>query len=176
MGGMLFNIKPHINLLRSIIHFFNGKRGRPLDLFPAFVPETITVPNGFNPNKSSQKGYPMYNYMTKDGFPRSLRTYHPTQYRIFCKETSSNISHQLENLHSEIKPLAIALSEGSKGQKTSDDTLVCATRSEDLTMHKKLFKNTSYVLMGPGYTMLGTYQTGQEQKMMEDYKTLFNLV
>ena len=71
MGGMLFNIKPHINLLRSIIHFFNGKRGKPLDLFPAFVPETITVPNGFNPNKSSQKGYPMYNYMTKDGFPRS---------------------------------------------------------------------------------------------------------
>ena len=118
----------------------------------------------------------MYNYMTKDGFPRSLRTYHPTQYRIFCKETSSNISHQLENLHSEIKPLAIALSDGSKGQETSDGTLVCATRSEDLAMHKKLFKNTSYVLMGPGYTMLGTYQTGQEQKMIEDYKTLFNLV
>ena len=128
MGGMLFNIKPHINLLRSVIHFFNGKRGKPLDLFPAFVPETITVPNGFKPNKSSQKGYPMYNYMTKDGFPRSLRTYHPTQYRIFCKETSSNISHQLENLHSEIKPLAIALSEGSKGQKTSDETLVCMPR------------------------------------------------
>ena len=176
MGGMLFNIKPHINLLRSIIHFFNGKRGKPLDLFPAFVPETITVPNGFNPNKSSQKGYPMYNYMTADGFPRSLRTYHPTRYRIFCKETSSNISHQLEDLHSEIKPLVIALSDGSKGQETSNGTLVCASRSEDLAMHKKLFKNTSYVLMGPGYTMLGTYQTGQEQKMINDYKTVFNLV
>ena len=51
MGKMLFNIKPHINLLRTIVHFFNGKRGKPLDLFPAFVPETITVPNGFNPDK-----------------------------------------------------------------------------------------------------------------------------
>ena len=30
---------------------------KPLDLFPAFVPETITVPNGFNPDKASQKGY-----------------------------------------------------------------------------------------------------------------------
>ena len=176
MGGMLFNIKPHINFLRSIIHFFNGKRGKPLDLFPAFVPETITVPNGFKPNKSSQKGYPMYNYMTEKGFPRSLRTYNPTQYRIFCEETSANISHQLENIPTQIKPLAIALSAGLKGQKTSDDTLVCATRNEDRIMHKKLFKNTSYVLMGPGYTMLGTYRTGQEEKMIKDYKTLFNLI
>ena len=176
MGGMLFNIKPHINFLRTIVHFFNGKRGKPLDLFPAFVPETITVPNGFKPNKSSQKGYPMYNYVTKEGYPRSLRTYHPTQYRIFCKESSLDISHHLENLPSEIKPLAIALSEGSKGQKTLGNTLVCATRNEDLIMHKKLFKNTDYVLMGPGYTMLGTYRIGQEVKMLEDYKTLFKLI
>ena len=33
MGKMLFNIKPHINLLRSIVHFFNGKRENLLIYF-----------------------------------------------------------------------------------------------------------------------------------------------
>ena len=67
LGGMLFNIKPHINLLRAVIHSFNGKKGKPIDLFPAFVPETVTVANGFSPGKANQKGYPMYNYMNEEG-------------------------------------------------------------------------------------------------------------
>ena len=66
LGGLLFNVKPHVNLLRRVVHTFKGGRGRPLDLLPAFVPETITIPNGFGPRKSSQKGYPMYNYKTEE--------------------------------------------------------------------------------------------------------------
>ena len=75
----------------------------------------------------------------------------------------------------EIKPLPIGLSDGKNEEKTSKSTLVCATRKEDLNMHNKLFKNSDYVLMGPGYTMLGTYRVGQEEKMISDYKSLFNL-
>ena len=176
MGKMLFNIKPHINLLRTIVHFFNGKRGKPLDLFPAFVPETITVPNGFNPDKASQKGYPMYNYMTKDGFPRSLRTYHPTEYRIFCKSSITSIEKLLEQLPSEITPHAVKLSEDRNNEYKSNSTLSCATRDKDLKMHHKLFKNADYILMAPGYTMLGTYRTGQEQIMVRDFKSLLNLL
>ena len=113
----------------------------------------------------------MYNYMTKDGFPRSLRTYHPTRYRIFCKETSSNISHQLEDHHSEIKPLAIALSDGSEGQETSNGTLVCASRNEDLAMHKKLFKNTSYVLWAQAIQCLEHIKLARNKndKRLQDY-------
>ena len=176
MGKMLFNIKPHINLLRSIVHFFNGGRGKPLNLFPAFVPETITVPNGFNPDKASQKGYPMYNYMTKDGFPRSLRTYHPTEYRIFCKNSISTIEKLLKQLPSEITPHPAELSDDRNNKDTSNSTLLCATRDEDLKIHHKLFKNADYILMAPGYTMLGTYKTGQEQVMVREFKSLFNLI
>ena len=43
LGGLLFNVKPHVNLLRRVVHTFKGRRGRPLDLLPAFVPETITI-------------------------------------------------------------------------------------------------------------------------------------
>ncbi len=176
MGNMLFNVKPHINLLRSIIYFFKGARGSPIDLFPAFVPETITVPNGFKPGKTNQKGYPMYNFMTKEGFPRSLREYKPFEYRVLCNNSSVEIDKLLKNIDKAIKPLCIVLSEGLNGEKTSDDILVCAPRKEDKKMHRKLFNKADYVLMAPGYTMLGTYNNGEEDKLFADYKSLFDLV
>ena len=169
MGNMLFNVKPHINFLRSIIYFFKGARGSPIDLFPAFVPETITVPNGFKPGKTNQKGYPMYNFMTKEGFPRSLREYKPFEYRVLCNNSSVQIDKLLKNIDKAIKPLCIVLSEGLNGEKTSDDILVCAPRKEDKKMHRKLFNKADYVLMAPGYTMLGTYKNGEEDYLFADY-------
>ena len=176
MGGLLFNVKPHINLLRRIVYFFNGGRGKPLNLFPAFVPETITIPNGFKPRKANQKGYPMYNYISKKGFPRSLREYMPYNFRVLCNNSSQKIDKLVDKLQKEIRPQIITLSEGSKGEKTSDEVLVSAQRSEDRKMHKKLFNKADYVLMAPGYTMLGTYKSGQENKLVADYKSVFDLV
>ena len=97
MGGLLFNVKPHINLLRKIVYSFNGGRGKPLNLFPAFVPETITIPNGFKPKKTNQKGYPMYNYISKKGFPRSLREYMPYNFRVLCNNSSQKIDKLVDN-------------------------------------------------------------------------------
>ena len=176
MGGLLFNVKPHINLIRGIIHRLNGARGKPIDLFPAFVPETITIPNGFKPKKSSQKGYPMYNYKTEEGLPRSLRTFNPTKYRILCKESSGNVDSLVQEIPASIQPLVISLSDGKNGKKTSGTTLVSCQRDEDLKMHQKLFKGVDYVLMAPGYTMLGTYTKGQEKNMISDYLSMFCLV
>ena len=176
MGGLLFNVKPHINLIRGIIHRLNGARGKPIDLFPAFVPETITIPNGFKPKKSSQKGYPMYNYKTEEGLPRSLRTFNPTKYRILCKESSGNVDSLVQEIPASIQPLVISLSDGKNGKKTSGTTLVSCQRDEDLKMHQKLFKGVDYVLMAPGYTMLGTYNRGQEKRMISDYISMFCLV
>ncbi len=176
MGGLLFNVKPHINLIRGIIHRLNGARGKPIDLFPAFVPETITIPNGFKPKKSSQKGYPMYNYKTEEGLPRSLRTFNPTKYRILCKESSGNVDALAQQIPASIQPLVISLSDGKNGKKTSGMSLVSCQRDEDLKMHQKLFKGVDYVLMAPGYTMLGTYNRGQEERMISDYMSMFCLV
>ena len=176
MGGLLFNVKPHINLIRGIIHRLNGARGKPIDLFPAFVPETITIPNGFKPKKSSQKGYPMYNYKTEEGLPRSLRTFNPTKYRILCKESSGNVDDLVQEIPASIQPLVISLSDGKNGKKTSGMSLVSCQRDEDLKMHQKLFKGVDYVLMAPGYTMLGTYNRGQEKRMISDYISMFCLV
>lgn len=176
MGGLLFNVKPHINLIRGIIHRLNGARGKPIDLFPAFVPETITIPNGFKPKKSSQKGYPMYNYKTEEGLPRSLRTFNPTKYRILCKESSGNVDALVQEIPASIQPLVISLSDGKNGKKTSGMSLVSCQRDEDLKMHQKLFKGVDYVLMAPGYTMLGTYNRGQEKRMISDYISMFCLV
>ena len=176
MGGLLFNVKPHINLIRGIIHRLNGARGKPIDLFPAFVPETITIPNGFKPKKSSQKGYPMYNYKTEEGLPRSLRTFNPTKYRILCKESSGDVDSLVQEIPASIQPLVISLSDGKNGKKTSGTSLVSCQRDEDLKMHQKLFKGVDYVLMAPGYTMLGTYNRGQEKRMISDYISMFCLV
>ena len=176
MGGLLFNVKPHINLIRGIIHRLNGARGKPIDLFPAFVPETITIPNGFKPKKSSQKGYPMYNYKTEEGLPRSLRTFNPTKYRILCKESSGDVDALVQEIPASIQPLVISLSDGKNGKKTSGMSLVSCQRDEDLKMHQKLFKGVDYVLMAPGYTMLGTYNRGQEERMISDYMSMFCLV
>lgn len=176
LGGLLFNVKPHINLIRSIIHTFKGGRGDPLDLLPAFVPETITIPNGFKPRKSSQRGYPMYNYTTKEGLPRSLRTYHPTMYRILCKDSSNGLDGLKDRIPEAVSPLVISLSDGKNGEETSDSVLVSCQREEDLKMHNKLFKGVDYVLMAPGYTMLGTYKNGEESKMISDYLSMFRLV
>ena len=176
MGGLLFNVKPHINLIRGIIHRLNGARGKPIDLFPAFVPETITIPNGFKPKKSSQKGYPMYNYQTEKGLPRSLRTYNPTKYRILCKDSSGNLDALVQEIPASIQPLVVSLSDGKNGKKTSGTLLVSCQRDEDLKMHQKLFKGIDYVLMAPGYTMLGTYTKGQEKNMISDYLSMFCLV
>ena len=176
MGGLLFNVKPHINLIRGIIHRLNGARGKPIDLFPAFVPETITIPNGFKPKKSSQKGYPMYNYKTEEGLPRSLRTYNPTKYRILCKDSSENVDSLVQEIPATIQPLVISLSDGENGKNTSGTSLVSCQRDEDLKMHQKLFKGVDYVLMAPGYTMLGTYTKGQEKNMISDYLSMFCLV
>ena len=176
MGGLLFNVKPHINLIRGIIHRLNGARGKPIDLFPAFVPETITIPNGFKPKKSSQKGYPMYNYKTEEGLPRSLRTFNPTKYRILCKDSSGNLDALVQEIPASIQPLVVSLSDGKNGKKTSGTSLVSCQRDEDLKMHQKLFKGIDYVLMAPGYTMLGTYTKGQEKNMISDYLSMFCLV
>ena len=176
MGGLLFNVKPHINLIRGIIHRLNGARGKPIDLFPAFVPETITIPNGFKPKKSSQKGYPMYNYKTEEGLPRSLRTFNPTKYRILCKESSGDVDALAQEIPASIQPLVISLSDGKNGKKTSGTSRVSCQRDEDLKMHQKLFKGVDYVLMAPGYTMLGTYNRGQEKRMISDYISMFCLV
>ena len=73
----------------------------------------------------------------------------------------------LEQLPSEITPHAVELSEDRNNEDKSNFTLSCATRDEDLKMHHKLFKNADYILMAPGYTMLGTYRTGQEQIMIK---------
>ena len=51
-----------------------------------------------------------------------------------------------------------------------------AQRNEDRKMHRKLFNKADYVLMAPGYTMLGTYKSGQENKLIADYKSVFDLV
>ena len=176
LGGLLFNVKPHINLIRSIIHTFKGGRGDPLDLLPAFVPETITIPNGFKPRKSSQRGYPMYNYTTKEGLPRSLRTYHPTMYRILCKDSSNGLDGLTDRIPEAVSPLVVSLSDGKNGEETSDSVLVSCQREEDLKMHNKLFRGVDYVLMAPGYTMLGTYKKGEESKMISDYLSMFRLV
>ena len=176
LGGMLFNIKPHINLLRAIIHFFNGKRGRPIDLFPEFVPNTVTVDNGFGPGKANQKGYPMYNYISEDGYPRSLRTFHPTEYRIFCKEDASTIREAVKQVPEIVSPRVIELSASSDRGRTSGSRLVSSQRKEDLDKHNKLFKGVDYVLMAPGYTMLGTYKKGNEERMLSDYLSRFCLV
>ena len=175
MGKMLFNIKPHINLLRSIVHFFNGKRGKPLDLFPAFVPKTITVPNGFNPKKSSQSGYPMYNYINEHGNPKSLRTFYSNKYRILCNKSAEKITDEITKITEILRPLLIVLSDGKNDEKTNDLFLVCSQRKEDQLMHKKLFKKADYVLMAPGYTMLGTYFFGDEKKIIKDYLSRFIL-
>ena len=176
LGGMLFNIKPHINLLRGVIHSFNGKKGKPIDLFPAFVPETVTVANGFSPGKANQKGYPMYNYMNEEGFPRSLRTYHPTKYRIFCNGDPSSVRDAVGKVPEIVSPMVVELSDGSDGGTTDGTRLVSAQRKEDLDKHKKLFKGADYVLMAPGYTMLGTYKRGQESKLVREYLSRFKLV
>ena len=176
LGGLLFNVKPHINLIRSIIHTFKGGRGDPLDLLPAFVPETITIPNGFKPRKSSQRGYPMYNYTTKEGLPRSLRTYHPTMYRILCKDSSNGLDGLTDRIPEAVSPLIVSLSDGKNGEETSDSVLVSCQREEDLKIHNKLFKGVDYVLMAPGYTMLGTYRKGEESKMISDYLSMFRLI
>ncbi|MEC7664731.1 MAG: FAD-dependent monooxygenase [Candidatus Thermoplasmatota archaeon] len=176
LGGLLFNVKPHVNLLRRVVHTFKGGRGRPLDLLPAFVPETITIPNGFGPRKSSQKGYPMYNYKTEEGLPRSLRTYHPTEYRILCKDSSNQLDGHTERIPDTIRPLVVSLSDGKNGEKTSQTMLVSCQREEDLKMHRKLFKGVDYVLMAPGYTMLGTYRKGEESRMVSDYLSMFRLL
>ena len=47
---------------------------------------------------------------------------------------------------------------------------------EDLKMHRKLFKGVDYVLMAPGYTMLGTYRKGEESRMVSDYLSMFRLL
>ena len=164
---MLFNIKPHINLLRAIIHTFNGKKGKPISL-PEFVPDTVTVDNGFKPGKANQKD-PMYNYINEEGYPRSLRTYHPTEYRIFCKEDGSTIAEAVKRVPEIISPMVIELSDGSDGGKTAGSRLVSAQRKEDLDKHNKLFKGASYVLMAPGYTM-GTYKNGQEETVSDYLK------
>lgn len=176
MGGLLFNVQPYINFIRKIVYFFNGGKGKPLNLFPAFVPETITVPNGFRPKKVNQKGYPMYNYITKDGFPRSLREHMPFCYRVLTNKRANSLSETFQNLPDELKPLIVTLSNGRDGEKTSDSTLVCAQRPDDLKMHDKLFKNANYILMAPGYTMLGTYSEGEERKLSRDYGSLFHLI
>ena len=118
----------------------------------------------------------MYNFMTKAGFPRSLREYKPFEYRVLCNGSSVEIDKALNNLDKEIKPIRILLSEGLGGEKTSDDILVCAPRKEDKKTHKKLFSKADYVLMAPGYTMLGTYKNGQEDKLVADYESIFDLV
>ncbi len=176
MGGMLFNIKPHINLIRSAIHSLRGGRGKPLDLFPEFVPKSITVPNGFDPDKASQKSYPMYNYMTQDGYPRSLRTYFPHRFRILCKETTDTIATFLQHVPDILQPLTVALSDGREGQKSSDSLLVSAQRSDDLKTHQGLFRNADYILMAPGYTMLGTYRKGSEARLVSEYLSRFCLL
>ena len=88
----------------------------------------------------------------------------------------NEIDKLVDKLQKEIRPQIITLSEGSKGEKTSDEVLVSAQRNEDRKMHRKLFNNADYVLMAPGYTMLGTYKSGQENKLIADYKSVFDLV
>ena len=68
----------------------------------------------------------------------------------------------MEQLPSEITPHAVELSKDRNNRDESNSTLSCATRDEDLKMHKKLFKSADYILMAPGYTMLGTYKLGSE--------------
>ena len=118
----------------------------------------------------------MYNYTTKEGLPRSLRTYHPTMYRILCKDSSNGLDGLKDRIPEAVSPLVVSLSDGKNGEQTSDSVLVSCQREEDLKMHKKLFKGVDYVLMAPGYTMLGTYKNGEESKMISDYLSMFRLV
>ena len=82
----------------------------------------------------------------------------------------------IQEISDPIRPLVISLSDGKDGQKTSGRSLVSCQRDEDLKMHQKLFKGVDYVLMAPGYTMLGTYNRGQEKNMISDYLSMFCLV
>ena len=145
-------------------------------MFPAFVPETVTVANGFSPGKANQKGYPMYNYINEEGFPRSLRTCYPTEYRIFCNGDTSSVLDAVSEVPEIVSPMVIELSDGSDGGTTEGSKLVSAQRKEDLDKHRKLFKGADYVLMAPGYTMLGTYRSGQESKLVREYLSRFKLL
>ena len=124
----------------------------------------------------------MYNYTTKEGFPRSLRSYNSTKYRIFCKDSTEAVDSQLSEIPELIRPNVTALSDGRNGEKTGNNLLVCCLRKDDLKLHDKLFSrgivrsNVDYVVMAPCYTMLGTYSKGEENKMVSDYLSVFKLV
>ena len=115
----------------------------------------------------------MYNYMTSEGFPRSLRTYKAHQYRVLCKDDASDINAALNNVLPILMPQSVALSTG--GDQSTSERLVCAPRDEDQKTHRDLFKKCDYVLMAPGYTMLGTYRRGEEARLVSDYLSRFLL-
>ena len=82
----------------------------------------------------------------------------------------------MDDLPQEIKPFVVNLCDGQKGEKSTEKLLVSSQRAEDLKTYKRLFKGSDYVLMAPGYTMLGTYKLGSESKLVADYKSLFCLI
>ena len=114
--------------------------------------------------------------MNEEGVPRSLMTYHPTELRIFCNGDPSSVRDAVGKVPEIVSPMVVELSDGSDGGTTDGTRLVSAQRKEDLDKHKKLFKGADYVLMAPGYTMLGTYKRGQESKLVREYLSRFKLV
>ena len=74
----------------------------------------------------------------------------------------------MDDFPQEIKPFVVNLCDGQKGEKSTEKLLVSSQRAEDLKTYKRLFKGADYVLMAPGYTMLGTYKLGSESKLVAD--------
>ena len=115
MGGLLFNVKPHINLLRKIVYFFNGGRGN-LKFISGFVPETITIPNGFKPKKLIKRDTRCIIIYQK-GFPRSLREYMPYKFRVLCNNSSQKIDKLVDKLQKEIRPQILHLAKAPRVKK-----------------------------------------------------------
>ena len=82
----------------------------------------------------------------------------------------------MDDLPQEIKPFVVNLCDGQKGEKSTEKLLVSSQRAEDMRTYKRFFKGADYVLMAPGYTMLGTYKLGSESELVADYKSLFYLI
>lgn len=133
-------------------------------MYDMFMPKsTIIIKRAAKRNRKSESVYAKIIYLDKNQKPSYLSSYQSDCCRIICLDNAIEMDHSLPV---SLQPKVVVLT-----QNPVDHTQHQAFQTMDNKLHDLLFsRKTSYLLMGIGPVIIGTYKAHEDDILFKDYR------
>lgn len=177
MGKLLFNTSAPANLTRSFVSRV-VRRGKPIDITGQLSPEARVLASAESVPASARKILPQVLVRLADETETMLALVDHTTHKIISTDqTNIDRLRPLDKLPETVRPQVYAVVDRFDGIQPAgvgpQDTPI---QLIDAAQRKRLMGDASYLVLGENSVVIGRYDSGEEAKLVEDYRRAFHLV